>query len=207
MVDFLTIATLSTLAAISPGPDFAVVVKNSFYSRKAGLLTSLGVSCSILLHTSYCIMGLTLIISKSILLFNVIKYMGAAYLIYIGIKGLFSKNPREQKNKNNIHNSSLSNSRAFRQGFLCNALNPKAVMFFLALFTAIIAPATPLLTKITYGAIIAFIHLFWFSGLSIILTHHKMTTFFRKAQIIVTRIMGGFLILFGLRIATMTHPS
>jgi len=105
MADFLTVAALSALAAISPGPDFAMVVKNSFSSRKAGLFTSLGVACSILLHASYCIMGLTLIISKSLLLFNIIKYIGAAYLIYIGIKGLLSKNSRNQKNTNTCDTS------------------------------------------------------------------------------------------------------
>ena len=87
MQEFLSISLLIMLAAVSPGPDFAVVTKNSLlYSRKAGLFTALGVSVSLLIHAVYCILGLAIIISQSLLAFSVIKYLGAAYLIYIGFK-------------------------------------------------------------------------------------------------------------------------
>ncbi len=203
MIEFLTVTALITLAIISPGPNFAVVVKNSFISRKAGLFTALGITCGALLHASYCIMGLTVIISKSLLLFNTIKYVGAAYLMYIGIKGLFSKHLCAQQKISAVPHISPNKKRAFWQGFFCNILNPKAILFFIALFTVIITPATPFFMQTIYGFTIAGIDLLWFSGLAILLTHHKMTAWFAKAQLLATRIMGGFLIAFGLRIATM----
>jgi RhtB (resistance to homoserine/threonine) family protein len=207
MTEFFAITLLIILAAISPGPDFVMVTKNAIsHSRAAGMFTSLGVACSLLMHASYCIMGLTIIISKSLLLFNMIKYAGAAYLIYIGIKGLLAKNEQTQVTKSNSHKT-LSPLRAFRQGFLCNALNPKAVMFFLALFTIVVKPGTPLLVQSGYAIEIALIHLIWFAGLSLFLSHHKMTLLLRKAQTVITKIMGGVLILFGLRIATLAHQS
>ena len=95
MQEFLSISLLILLAAISPGPDFAMVTKNSLlYSRKHGVYCALGISMSLLIHTVYCVLGLAVIISKSLLAFTVIKYLGAAYLTYIGVKSLLAK--REQ---------------------------------------------------------------------------------------------------------------
>ena len=80
MQEFLSITLLMMLAAISPGPDFAVVTKNSLmHSRRAGLYSALGVSASMLIHASYCVLGLALIISQSLFMFKLIKYAGATY--------------------------------------------------------------------------------------------------------------------------------
>ena len=92
MLEFMTISLIITLAVMSPGPDFAIVSRNALrYSQKTGLFTAMGIACGSLFHASYCILGFAIVISKSILLFNIIKYIGASYLIYIGIKGLLEK--------------------------------------------------------------------------------------------------------------------
>jgi RhtB (resistance to homoserine/threonine) family protein len=206
MAEFFAITFLIMLAAISPGPDFVMVTKNALsHSRTAGIFTSLGVTCSLLFHASYCIMGLTLIISKSLLLFNIIKYIGAAYLIYIGLKSLFAKKTAAQII--NKTNNTINHWRAFRQGFLCNALNPKAIMFFLALFTVVLKPSMLLIAKIGFALEIAFIHLIWFSLLSILITHPRTTAVLKKAQTTVTRVMGGVLVLLGLRIAALSQHA
>lgn len=97
MLEFFTISIVILLAAISPGPDFALVTRNSLrHSQKAGVMTALGIAIGTLFHASYCILGFVIIISKSILLFNIIKYMGASYLIYLGIKGLLEKKNKEE---------------------------------------------------------------------------------------------------------------
>lgn len=99
MQEFLSISLLILLASISPGPDFAIVTKNSLlYSRKKGLFTALGVSVSLLVHTIYCILGLAIIISHSLLAFSVVKYLGAAYLICIGFKSLLAKREVQASN-------------------------------------------------------------------------------------------------------------
>ncbi|EKD73931.1 MAG: hypothetical protein ACD_45C00140G0001, partial [uncultured bacterium] len=176
MQEFLSITLLIMLVAISPGPDFAMVTKNSLlYSRKSGVFTALGVSTSLLIHGVYCILGLAMIISQSLLLFNIIKYLGAAYLIYIGIKGIFSKH--ETSKFNLMHSSNtITNQRAFYQGLLCNLLNPKAIMFLLAFFTLIVKPGSTLLAEMWYGFEIAFIHMIWFSSLAYMMTHRIIKT-------------------------------
>ena len=91
--ELLTVSIIAIFMAISPGADFIMVTRNSiFYGRKAGLYSSLGISAAIWLHITYSIAGLAVIISKSILLFSILKYFGAAYLIYIGYKTFKSKN-------------------------------------------------------------------------------------------------------------------
>lgn len=204
MTEFFAISLLIVLAAISPGPDFAMVTKNSLlYSRQTGILTALGVAISLLVHASYCILGLALIISQSLLLFSIIKYMGALYLIYIGIKSLLAHREIERFNIRKERRD-LSSFEAFRQGFLCNLLNPKAIMFLLAFFTLVVKPGTSLITELAYGFEIGFIHLLWFSFLAYMLTHRYVKENLSKMQYYIVKFMGVVLIGFGVKIA-MVH--
>jgi RhtB (resistance to homoserine/threonine) family protein len=206
MPEFLVITLFIMLAAISPGPDFAMVTKNSLmHSRKAGIITALGVSTSLLIHASYCILGLAIIISQSLLAFSIIKYLGAAYLIYIGIKSLLSKRGNDQLC---LHHSrhTITDFQAFRQGLLCNLLNPKAIMFLLAFFTLIIKPGSSLLIELSYGIEIGIIHMIWFSLLAYMLTHHYVKSNLSRVQFYIVKAMGAVLVTFGVRIA-MLHRS
>jgi hypothetical protein len=86
MLELFTVATITILAVISPGADFAMVSRNSMMmSRRAGVLTAVGISLGVLVHVAYSLLGVGLVISRSVLLFNLIKYLGAAYLIYLGL--------------------------------------------------------------------------------------------------------------------------
>lgn len=202
MTEFLTITLIIVLAAISPGPDFAIVVKNSLqYTRKSGIFTALGVSCSLLIHSTYCILGLAIIISQSLLLFSIIKYLGAAYLIYIGIKSLLAKRKEIPKISEKISHKQQQAYKSFTQGLLCNLLNPKAIMFVLAFFTLIIQPSTPWLMRIVYCFEIALIHFIWFSWLATMITHRSVKERLTKIEFYIVKIMGLVLIGFGADIA------
>ncbi len=204
---FFAITLIILLAAISPGPDFAIVVRNTLaYSRKAGLMTALGVTMGILIHCTYCILGLGLVISRSLLAFTVIKYIGALYLIYLGIKGLLSKKPSHLKQTHH-HLHGIALSQAFRQGFFTNLLNPKGIMFLLAFFTLILDPKTPILSQIAYSFTVGVIHLGWFSLLSILLSHPYLKASLNKFQYVINKVFGALLIGFGLRIAFLHHSA
>lgn len=205
MQEFFSISLLIMLAAISPGPDFAIVTKNSLlYSRKAGIYTALGVSVSLIIHTIYCILGLALIISQSLLAFSIIKYLGAAYLIYIGIKGLSAKREAVQL-ADERSNKSLRPLSAFYQGLLCNLLNPKAIMFLLAFFTLIVKPGHSLWIEMGYGFEIAVIHMIWFSSLSMMMTLQTVKENLNRVQFYIVKAMGALLVTFGVRIATLSQ--
>ncbi len=201
---FYTIAIIGFLGALSPGPDFIVVSKNSItHSRKAGILTSLGISLGVGIHCTYCILGLALLLSKSLLLFSIIRYIGASYIIYLGIKGLFSKTVKEQHY--NKKDKVLTDFGAFREGLLINILNPKCILFMLSIFTMIVKPHTPYWAQAIYGLELAGIAIIWFCALSYLLTHRHISKSISKVQTIVTKVMGAFLVGLGIDLITSTH--
>jgi len=195
---FFSIGLLVLLSAMLPGPDFALVTKNTvLHSRRAGFFTSLGISSACLVHVTYCMLGLAILISESLWLFNLIKYLGAAYLIYLGIVSLRSHT--SSKITLNTHKKSgLSNFSAFRQGFLCNLLNPKATLFFLALFTVIINVDNLGPWKLVLPVELFLIITAWFFGLTLVLSHPRVLNYLGKMEQYISKILGVFLIGFGL---------
>jgi len=203
VAQFFTIGILMLFSAMLPGPDFAMVTKNTLiHSRRSGLFTSLGVGTAILVHITYCALGLAVVISKSILLFSFIKYLGAGYLIYIGVSALLSKQSDHiAMTGQHLKKSEISNWLSFRQGFLCNLLNPKATLFFMALFTVIIKPETPVLWLVIYAAEMFVILTAWFCCLTMILSHPRVTRILGKAEKFIAKATGVFLIGFGAALA------
>ena len=157
MLELVSVVTITLLAVISPGADFAMVSRNSmFLSRRAGMLTALGISLGVLVHVTYSMLGIGLLISQSILLFNLVKFAGAAYLIWLGISMLRSRKADPQQA---VSAAQLSDWQALRIGFLTNALNPKTTLFVVALFTQVISPDTATLTQLGYGLFMSAAHL------------------------------------------------
>lgn len=196
-----TVALLHLLAAISPGPDFIMTIRNSIkYSRKTGIYTAIGIGIGISVHLFYCIAGLALIISKSILLFNVIKLLGAGYLIYIGIKSIFSKSSKIEI-KEEIKKEDIAPLSAIKIGFLTNILNPKATLFFLSLFTIVISPETPAYILGIISTIMIINTILWFSFVAILFTQSKIRSIFSKFQNAFNKSLGTLLIALGIKVA------
>jgi len=189
------------LAAISPGPDFLVVVKNSLgYSRSIGIVTALGVGSAIFVHVAYTIVGIGLIVSQSILIFSVIKILGAVYLCYLGLSLLRAKEQKiELEQTQRLSDKTVWG--AFREGFLTNLLNPKAAVFFVSVFSQIVSPKLPLFLQSLYGIEAAIIVSVWFSLLAVILSYSAIRNVFGKFQTRMLQIMGVALILLGIRLA------
>lgn len=195
-----TVTLIHLLAAISPGPDFILCARNSLsYSRKIGVWTAVGFGLGISVHIFYSLAGLALIISQSILIFNTIKLLGAGYLIYIGIKSLFSKSTSLEIQQ--IEKGQLSPLNAVKMGFLTNVLNPKATLLFLSLFTMVISPDTPKLILGAMSAIMITNTILWFSFVSILLTQKKIRSVFERFQNVFNRAFGGMLIALGVKVA------
>jgi RhtB (resistance to homoserine/threonine) family protein len=202
--EILSISIIAVFMAISPGADFVMVTRNSlFHGRIAGLYSSLGVSLAIWIHVFYSIAGLAIIISKSIILFSIVKYLGAAYLIYIGWKTLRSSSNQEITNRDT--EKKLTNFSAFKIGFITNALNPKTTLFFLSVFTQVVNSNTPLWLQITYGAIISLAHLIWFCSVSVLLSQPMLVHKFYACKSIIEKVVGGILIGFGFKVAATSY--
>ena len=201
---FLTVAIVHLFAVISPGPDFAMVTRNSLlYSRRVGIFTAIGLGLGIGVHVAYSLLGIGLIISRSVVLFSAIKWIGAAYLIYIGYKSLRAKKaePAETQSFLEAPASSLSDMKAVRIGFLTNVLNPKATLFFLALFTQVIDPATPLWVQLVYGGEMMLATAAWFSLVALTFSNAYLKNKIKSVQHYVERATGAVLIALGLKLA------
>ncbi|KKW42472.1 MAG: Lysine exporter protein (LYSE/YGGA) [Candidatus Magasanikbacteria bacterium GW2011_GWA2_56_11] len=170
------------------------------YSRKTGIWTAIGFGLGIATHIFYSLAGLALIISRSILLFSVIKFLGAGYLIYIGLKSVLSKSSKielgEERKKEDI-----TRFAAVRIGFLTNMLNPKVTLFFLSLFTFVISPKTPLLIMGIVSAIMIIDTMLWFSLVAVFLTQKRTRSIFERFQGVFNKTLGGLLIALGVRVA------
>lgn len=200
--EFLTVAMVHLLAVASPGPDFAMVLRQSLSAgRKAALWTSIGIGAGILVHVVYTLLGLGLIISQSIQLFNLMRWAGAAYLLFVGWKSLRAQAETAASLLEPVSRPDYPVSRALRIGFLTNALNPKATLFFLSLFSIIIKPDTPGLVQAGYGIYMSLATAVWFSALSLVLTQQRVRQLFQHFGHWAERLMGAVLIALGIRLA------
>lgn len=129
------------LLNLTPGNDTIFILSKSMsQGKKAGIISALGIGTGSIFHTILAAFGLSIIIAKSILLFNIIKYAGAAYLLYVGYKMLTS-NSKLDTNVSNINNSA-NYLKIYRDGILTNILNPKVALFFIAFLPQFINPET-----------------------------------------------------------------
>ena len=196
---FLSIAIIHLFAVMSPGPDFALIVRQSLsYGRKISIATSIGIGVGILFHIFYCVIGIGLIISKHPYIFNVIKISGALYLIHIGWKSIFSKSVLKLQDKAQKNTASYFN--AFITGFITNILNPKATLFFLSLYTFIINEQPLISIQALYGIWMSAITTLWFSLLSIILTSKLVLSQINQFVNSVQRATGIILVLAACRL-------
>jgi len=199
--EFLTIAVAHLFAVASPGPDFAVVLRQCVtYGTKAGLWTSIGVATGILLHVSYCILGVAFLLSQSPSFFNAMKFLGALYLLYLGVQSILESLGSAMTEEVMEDNSSVDPRKAFVLGFLTNGLNPKATLFFLALFAVVIRQDTPTSVQIAYGIYLSIATFIWFAMMSKILGRAAVRMWFLRSGAWFGRVMGVILILLALQI-------
>lgn len=207
LTQFLAIAVIHLLAVASPGPDFILVTKNSLsYSRRVGVYTALGVALGIAVHVSYCLLGIALIISQSIIIFSIIKYVGAAYLIWIGYKGLRTKaKPEVEIDVEKNGKKDLSIRSAIKSGFLVNILNPKATLFLLAVFTQVIDPETPKFIQSLYGTEMIVATFTWFALVSTVFSNKHMKQKIDRFSHWIDRVGGAVMLALGIKVAVSTQ--
>jgi threonine/homoserine/homoserine lactone efflux protein len=197
-VEFFSIAVIHFFAVASPGPDFAVVLKQSIQQGRASAIsTSVGIGSGILLHVTYSLIGIGLIIKTTPWLLNILLYLAAGYLTWIGISAIRSQ-PNGQTQVAPATDAPKSFFKSFMLGFITNGVNPKATLFFLSVFTVAISSNTLLSHKIIYGLYMAIATAGWFIFLSIVITHKRVRVFYELNGYIFDRIMGIILIVMAL---------
>jgi threonine/homoserine/homoserine lactone efflux protein len=208
--EFLLIAVVHLMAVASPGPDFAIVLRYAVrFGRQQALAASLGIGVAILLHVSWSLIGIAVLIQTTPWLFKTLSLAAAAYLFYIGVQALRSKasGHPELTIGTDTTGSAPAPVKAFIAGFITNGLNPKATLFFLSLFAVIISPMTPLFYKVVYGVYMSIATAVWFCMLSIVLTHTKVRGFLLLKGYWFDRAMGGVLLALALHLVVSTINS
>ncbi|ANS42263.1 LysE family transporter [Serratia inhibens] len=201
MTELLAVVTITLLAVISPGPDFAMVSRNSLLlSRRAGVLTACGIGAGVLIHVSYTLVGVGVLIQQSLWLFTLLKAIGAAYLIYLGISMLRHAGAAAAASSH-ANPAATSDFAALKIGFLTNVLNPKTTIFIVSLFMQVVNPQTPLSVQIGYGLFIAVAHVLWFAAVALLFSAPGVNTRLLRLRKGIDRAFGGLLIAFGALLA------
>ena len=196
----LVLTVVHTLAAASPGPDFVFVSQQTLAGgRRNGLLCSLGIALGLSVHLGYSVFGLATVIAHSAGLLWWVKILGGSYLIYLGIKGLRAKALAGSRVQAGPH-TPRSPLRTIGAGFLCNALNPKAPIYFLSLFTLVLSPDMPLYQLGIFSLWIMLIQLLWFSFVVLVLSIPSINSRFQRAGHWIDRLLGGAMVLLGLKV-------
>jgi RhtB (resistance to homoserine/threonine) family protein len=193
------------VAVMSPGPDFAIMVRNSVrHGRQAGIYTAAGIALANLIHIAYINIGLGALIAHSIMAFNVIKILAAVYLIWLGCTALRSK-PQAQTESISLQPVEENPRKSFRsfflQGFLTNALNPKAAIFWLSYFSIVLNPHMPVAVLLGFVAILILTAFVWFATLSYVLAHARVREKFLRMGHWFDRATGIVLVALGLKVA------
>lgn len=196
---------LSWVLVITPGPDTIYVLTQGISGgKKAGVISAIGVTLGIFVHTAFAALGLSVILKTSAIAFLIVKIVGALYLIYLGIKILISKEELKLTKEKRV---SLKN--IFTQGLISNILNPKVALFFMAFLPQFIKTDNTEISIIPFlilGTIFALFVMFflglvgYFSGL--VGSYLKAKTSIYKW---IKNISGSIMILLGIRLAFMNQ--
>lgn len=200
MSEWIAVVSITLLAVISPGADFALVTRNSLLlSRRAGVFTALGIGLGVVIHLSYTLLGIGLLLQQSLWLFNLLKLAGAAYLIYLGVRMLLARPTCKASAAPSTE--PLSKLIALRTGLLTNALNPKTSIFIVSLFMQAVQPSTSLATQIAYGAFISLAHMGWFSLVALCFSAGAIRRRLLAVRHWIDRVFGGLLVGLGAMLA------
>jgi RhtB (resistance to homoserine/threonine) family protein len=203
-IEFLGLMAVFSIFIVVPGADFAVILRQSIvHGRRAAMMTGLGMGLSLLFHISYTILGLGLVVSKSLLLFGLLKWAGVCYLVYLGIKSFREPgfNVQEVTVTDEERRERVSVWRCLVIGFVTNALNPKPVLFFLSLFSTLVSHDTPAPVQFIYGIGMATALVAWFAAVSTFFTVEAVRDRFIAGGRLFNRVTGAALVAFGFRLA------
>jgi threonine/homoserine/homoserine lactone efflux protein len=196
---WLSFVVICIMGALSPGPSLALVIKNTLAGGTSqGYATAISHGLGVALYAAITATGIAVIIVKSPLIFSIIQYAGAAFLLYLGVKSLLSKKDNEVFSEDNTANKSQVNG--WRDGFLIAFLNPKLAIFFLALFSQFLGEEASSEQKMIMTATVGSIDALWYCLVTFTLSRGNIISKLRENSHIVDKVTGSFLILLAARI-------
>jgi threonine/homoserine/homoserine lactone efflux protein len=212
MSTYLAFAAIAALLVLSPGPNLFLLLKNTpMRGQTVGLLNVLGMALAILCHATLSLAGLSALVVASSTAFAVIKLLGAAYLVYLGLMALREawRGSRVAATIDVASTPVATHARsAVAEGWLTNILNPKPSMFYLAAFPQFLDPSGSIIVEgLTLGCLHAAMALMWYGFVVVAVDKVRATLSRPVVARVVKAVSGTILIAFGVRLAQIRTPA
>lgn len=196
---FGAVVLAHALGVASPGPDFAVVIRNSLaHGQRAGVFTALGISSGIVVHVAWGMFGLGWVVHRVPALLEVLRYGGAAYLFWMGTQALRSKAASAAAVGSTEPTARPTRTRAYLVGLTTNLLNAKALLFFVALCSSVLAAGASSGLRLALGLWLVLATFAWFSVVACTVGHPKLRSRLSAQAHRIDQAMG--LVLIGLAV-------
>ena len=194
---WVSLVIVCILGALSPGPSLAVVIKNTINGGAIqGYATAISHGIGVGIYAALCVAGLGVGIVNSPVMFQILQYGGAAFLVYLGIKALMAG----KSSAPNTDEAQVENVNGLRDGFLIAFLNPKLAIFFIALFSQFIEPDALMTQKVVMVATVGLIDALWYVVVTFALTRGDIINKLKNNAHIVDKVTGVVLISLATRV-------
>ena len=194
LITFGQVFIVCLLGAMSPGPSMAVVIHNAiFKGRYNGILTSIGHGLGIAIYATFAVLGLGLIIETNIIIFNSLKILSIIFLIFIGMKSILNKEKLNLEKKD-VKEKTIS----FLQGFSISILNPKILIWFIAIYSQFMSINNELIFNIYLVSMAGIVDAFWYIFLTLAVTTASALNFFQTKILLIKKIQGFLFVAIGL---------
>lgn len=191
-VEFGSVALAHALAVASPGPDFTLMLRQSLvHGRRVALASAWGIGSGILVHVTVSLLGVGALVRHQPEVFTGLKIVGAFYLAWLGVQALRTASGTPAGSAAAKAGAGTPRGpNAWLRGFLTNVLNPKATLFFVALFAVGISPETPITVQAIYGLWMALATGAWFSFVGSVLSGEQVRRVYLRGAVWINRALG-----------------
>ena len=200
---------VAALLIVTPGADFAIVVRNALHGRRQGLATSAGTIAGLLVHTTAAVLGISSLLAASATAFTVVKVLGGLYLVWLGMRALLGarRHRAQRAGSGSGPGACLTPRQAFRQGLLTNVLNPKATLIFISVLPQFIpADAQVVPRTVLLSLILVTMAALWYAAVAALV--HQLRGVLSRASVrrALDRVTGTVLVALGLRLLVTKRP-
>ncbi|WP_448213640.1 LysE family translocator [Colwellia sp. MEBiC06753] len=197
---WLSLTAICIMGALSPGPSLALVVRNTLAGgASAGYASAISHGLGVALYAAITSTGIAILLVKSPVVFSIIQYAGAAFLLYLGINALRSKKQHLTLDEPDV-NAQSGQVNGWRDGFLIAFLNPKLAIFFLALFSQFVDAEASNMQKVIMTATVGTIDALWYCLVTYGLTRGPILNKLKANSHIIDKVTGCFLVLLAARV-------
>ncbi|NVK42867.1 MAG: LysE family transporter [Oceanospirillaceae bacterium] len=197
MTEWLLFAGITLLGAMVPGANMAIVLRNTLGGGiRTGFVTAAGLATALLVHASLSLVGIATLISQSPALFGAIRWLGSAYLLYMGVVYLLSS----RKTGPSDTTAAAGSRHAFAEGLLISLFNPKVLLFFLAMFSQVLEQHLGWAELALYGLTPVTIELAWLSLVVLVLTRPAVQDWLARMRRRIEGAVGVTLMALGIKV-------